>query len=123
MNYQKAAAPFVKEKFIRANEAFLVNDIELGFKSLEDAHVLGQYSTYWHTLAHLEMLKYGWKTRDIKEVAGQVFRIIGALTKTAIGLLPEGNTGGANVSPFKPMPISLENTAKLGKIKKARSRG
>ncbi len=121
MNYQKAAAPFVKEKLIGANEAFSLDNNELGFKSLEDAHVLGQYSTYWHTLAHIEMLKYGWKQRDLKEVSGQVFRIIGALTKTAIGLLPDGNTGGANVSPFKSIPISVENKTTLEKIKNALS--
>lgn len=121
MNYQKAAAPFVKEKFIRANDAFSANNNELGIKFLEDAHVLGQYSTYWHTLAHIKMLKHGWKRRDLKEVSGQAFRIIGALTKTAIGLLPDGNTGGANVSPFKSMPISSENAVKLKKIKSAYS--
>jgi hypothetical protein len=35
--------------------------------------------------------------------------------------LPEGNTGGANVSPFKPMPISQANKAILDKIKHAQS--
>ena len=39
----------------------------------------------------------------------------------AVGLLPEGNTGGANVSPFKPMPISQANNAILDKIKHAQS--
>jgi hypothetical protein len=32
-------------------------------------------------------------------------RIVGAATKTPVGWLPHGNTGGANVSPFRPMPI------------------
>jgi len=30
---------------------------------------------------------------------------IGAATKTAVGLIPTGNTGVSNVSPFKRMPI------------------
>ncbi len=28
-----------------------------------------------------------------------------ATTKTVFGLVPVGNTGGSNVSPFKPMVI------------------
>ena len=59
--------------------------------------------------------------RDLKEIFGQIFRMLGALTKTPIGLLPEGNTGGANVSPFKPMSISPENKAILEKIRNAQS--
>jgi hypothetical protein len=47
--------------------------------------------------------------------------MLGALTKTPIGLLPEGNTGGANVSPFKSMSISPENKAILEKIRNAQS--
>ena len=45
---------------------------------------------------------------NIQEVAGQIFRISGAVTKTIFGLIPSGNTGGSNVSPFKRMPISPE---------------
>jgi hypothetical protein len=39
-------------------------------------------------------------------MAGQVVRILGAATKTIFGLVPSGNTGGSNVSPFKSMAIS-----------------
>ena len=94
---------------------------ETEFKALEDAHVIGQHSTFHHTRVHYEMLKFGLKRKDTKEVFGQLFRLIGAVTKTAIGLLPEGNTGGANVSPFKPMPISQANKAILDEIKHAQS--
>jgi hypothetical protein len=51
------------------------------------------------------MLKIGWKKRDVREIFGQLFRIIGASTKTPFGIYPTGNTGGANISPFKPLPI------------------
>ncbi|MCT8328883.1 DUF3703 domain-containing protein [Albidovulum sediminis] len=54
---------------------------------------------------HWHMLRWGLRQRDAKEVAGQVLRIAGAATKTAVGLVPIGNTGGANVSPLKPMPV------------------
>ena len=46
------------------------------------------------------------------EIAGQLFRIVGAATKTALGLVPIGNTGGANISPFKKLPLDAD-TAEL----------
>ena len=58
------------------------------------------------------------RQRNIQEVAGQIFRVFGALTKTIFGLIPSGNTGGSNVSPFKKMPVSPELQAI---IKTARS--
>nr|WP_136251537.1 DUF3703 domain-containing protein [Ningiella ruwaisensis] len=121
MNFTQAAQSYVDKKLKDAQHAFLHQDDEAGFKALEDAHVIGQHSTYHHTRVHYEMLKFGLKQSDMKEVFGQIFRIIGAITKTAIGLLPEGNTGGANVSPFKPMPVSPANKAILDKIKNAQS--
>jgi hypothetical protein len=51
------------------------------------------------------MLVWAWKQRDLGEFFGQLFRIVGAATKTFIGLVPQGNSGGANVSPFRSMPL------------------
>lgn len=121
MNFTQAAKPYILQKLSVAHKSFSNNDKKAAFKALEDAHVIGQHSTYHHTRVHYEMLKFGIKRRDLKEVSGQIFRMLGALTKTAIGLLPAGNTGGANVSPFKPMPISPENKAILEKIRNAQS--
>jgi hypothetical protein len=42
------------------------------------------------------------------KVAGQIFRIFRAVTKTIFGQIPSGNTGGSNVSPFKKIPVSPE---------------
>tara|TARA_R110001583_G_scaffold182901_1_gene341032 strand:+ start:1283 stop:1567 length:285 start_codon:yes stop_codon:yes gene_type:complete len=76
------------------------------FAALEDAHVIGQHSTFYHCLIHCKMLQHVLRNRDWRAILGQVIRIIGATTKTAIGLVPEGNTGGTNISPFKRLPIS-----------------
>jgi hypothetical protein len=78
------------------------------FAHLERAHVLGQASTREHVCVHWRMLLWAWRHRDAREFFGQVYRLTGAATKTFIGLVPTGNTGGANVSPFKPMPIDPE---------------
>ena len=45
---------------------------------------------------------------DRREVAGQLMRIALVPVGHLIGRLPVGNTGGANVSAFKPMVISPE---------------
>lgn len=87
-------------------------DLESAFRHLERAHVLGQAVTVEHTRVHWLMLKIGWKKRDWREIFGQLFRIVGASTKTPFGIYPTGNTGGANVSPFRPMPIP-ENLQKI----------
>ncbi|MBK8466500.1 MAG: DUF3703 domain-containing protein [Chloracidobacterium sp.] len=75
------------------------------FRHLERAHVLGQASTYQHTRVHWRMLKLGFKMRSPHEIWGQFIRIIGASTKTLLGVYPTGNTGGSNVWFFKSMPI------------------
>jgi hypothetical protein len=83
-------------------------DPEHGFHHLERAHVLAQAATREHVRVHWRMLCWGWRKRDAREVFGQAFRLVGAATKTFIGLVPAGNTGGANVSAFRPMPVDPE---------------
>jgi hypothetical protein len=92
-----------------------VGDLAGAFQHLERAHVLGQSVTADHTRVHWKMLKIGWKRRDAREVFGQIIRIIGAATKTAFGIYPKGNTGGADVYFFKPMPIPEDLQAILDK--------
>jgi hypothetical protein len=63
------------------------------------------------------MLAWAVKQRDVGEALGQLLRIVGAATMTAFGLVPHGNTGGANVSPIKPMPIPHDLEAILLKAR------
>ena len=88
------------------------------FRHLERAHVLGQSSTYYHTRIHWLMLKRGIKVNDRREVVGQALRVAGAATKTPLGIYPAGNTGGANVSPFRRMPIPEDLKVVLDKANK-----
>ncbi|GEA11033.1 DUF3703 domain-containing protein [Alteromonas sp. KUL49] len=117
--FKRKITPFIYEKLASAERARLQGDLETEFKYLEDAHVLGQQSTYFHTLVHWRMFVFGWRQRSIKEMLGQTLRLVGALTKTFLGLLPTGNTGGSNVSAFKPMSISKENQAILDIVNRA----
>jgi Protein of unknown function (DUF3703) len=74
-------------------------DLAAAFARLERAHVLGQPSTLLHVRAHWHMLRWGLRTHSVREALGQLLRLAGAATKTPFGLVPTGNTGGANVSP------------------------
>ena len=51
------------------------------------------------------MLKFGFRQKDIKEIVGQIIRLLVGGWKSFINHVPLGNTGGANVPPLKRMPI------------------
>ncbi len=109
--FSRNIAPFVDGELRQANDAELVGQTALAFSHLERAHILGQASTYQHVRVHLRMLQWGLRHRRPREVLGQVFRLFGAATKTAIGLVPEGNTGGANISALQAMPVPQDLNA------------
>jgi Protein of unknown function (DUF3703) len=105
MSYRENIRPYIELELEQSKSLEAQNDLEKAFHHLERAHVLGQQDTYWHIKIHQEMLRLAAKQGDGKEIAGQLLRIVGASTKTPLGIYPTGNTGGANVSPVKPMPI------------------
>nr|WP_221627129.1 DUF3703 domain-containing protein [Pontibacter sp. Tf4] len=75
------------------------------WRHLERAHILGQPYPLAHTAVHWQMLSFGFKTRNRKEVIGQLPRLLVGGIKSWAGMIPLGNTGRANVPPLKPMPI------------------
>ncbi|MBK6722397.1 MAG: DUF3703 domain-containing protein [Acidobacteria bacterium] len=98
----------IQHELSRSVEFEKAGRLEDAFRHLERAHVLGQASTFEHTRVHLRMLKLGWKMHSLREIYGQIIRVIGAATKTPLGIYPTGNTGGSNVWFFKPMPIAAD---------------
>jgi Protein of unknown function (DUF3703) len=80
-------------------------DAEDEWRHLERAHVLSQPMAGPHVRTHLAMLGYGIRHRDRREIVGQLVRLVVAAPGTWAGRYPVGNTGGANVSALKPMPI------------------
>ncbi len=104
--FSRNIAPAVQSEIALAKELATSGELAESFHHLENAHVLGQASTWWHVKVHFLMLLWAIRQRDFRECIGQIVRIVGAATKTAIGLVPAGNTGGSNISPFKKLPIS-----------------
>lgn len=108
----------VESELAAARAAELDGAPSTGFRHLERAHVLGQSSTVQHVRVHLHMLTWAMRRHNLREVFGQILRVIGAAAGTWAGLVPHGNTGGANVSAFKPMAIPDDLA---GQIARARS--
>lgn len=87
-----------------ARDARDSGDPRRAFAHLERAHILGQRHTWLHVRSHVGMLGIAWQQRDSREIAGQLIRIVAAALFSRLWI-PEGNTGGANVSAMQPMPI------------------
>lgn len=100
--------PGLREAFASELEAARLalrdGQLELAFRHLERAHILGQRHTGAHVAVHWWMLLIGMRRGDAREVFGQMARVTAALLFSRIWV-PLGNTGGANVSAFKPMLV------------------
>lgn len=108
MPFRSHIRPFVDSELAQARHMRVAQDYNAEFHHLERAHILGQASTIEHVRVHVLMFVWALRRRRVRELFGQAVRIIGAATKTAFGLVPAGNTGGSDVSPFKPMPIPAD---------------
>ena len=90
-----------------ANAATLGGRTEVAFHHLERAHILSQRHTWEHVHVHWLMLRLGASEGSWREVLGQFSRIVAAAVFSRIWV-PAGNTGRANVSALKPMPIPAD---------------
>lgn len=104
---EKLKWAFSKE-MTKAKDLYSRKEYRSCFYHLERAHILGQLNVTTHTLSHFWMLKVGLRTRDVKEVIGQLVRLPLGIIGSLVGVVPTGNTGGSNVSAIKSMDISDE---------------
>ena len=105
---------FIDEELLLYRARWRLADYAGSWQALERAHVLAQSQALQHTRIHLLMLVFAMRRGNWHEVAGQIFRLIVAPIGSLTGTAPLGNTGGADVSAFQPMPISDEMRRKLG---------
>jgi len=109
--------PYVESEILAAREAESRREPDIAFSHLERAHVLGQASTVEHVRVHWHMFLWSIRQRNVRECLGQLLRIVGAAISTAVGLTPQGNTGGTNVSPFKSMPLPPELASRIHEVR------
>lgn len=97
-----------QETMSQARAAASQGHLDDAFALLERAHIIGQLWIGPHLLAHWEMLRVGLLRRDFREIMGQILRLVLVIPGTWVGRLPDGNTGGADVNPFRPMPLPAD---------------
>lgn len=96
-----------------ANQARDRGDLSAEWNHLERAHILSQPLVLPHIRTHLDMIGWAVRRHDRHEFAGQLLRLLLAGPGSITGRYPVGNTGGANVSAFRPMPIPEDLRALL----------
>lgn len=101
-----------RAELLAASDAIAGGDTESAFRHLGRAHIISQRYTWQHVHVHWLMLKLGASTGDWREVFGQLSRIIAATFFSRIWV-PVGNTGRADVSAMRPMPIPEDLRALL----------
>ena len=101
-----------------AHEARDRDDTGTEWHHLERAHILSQPMAGPHVRTHLAMIGSALRRRDRREILGQLFRLIVAGPGSFTGKYPVGNTGGANVSAFAPMPIPDDLQAILDGVRR-----
>jgi hypothetical protein len=82
-------------------------------EALATAHILSQPWAWPHVRVHLAMLGLALRTRDGREVRGQLVRAVVAGPGSLTGRYPVGNTGRSDVSATAPMPVAPDLAALL----------
>lgn len=88
-----------------AGKAFSNEEFKASWRHLERAHILGQAWPIQHTQSHWHMIRFAFRIKNVKEIVGQIPRLLIGGIKSFVGEIPVGNTGGADVPPLRPMQI------------------
>lgn len=87
--------------------------LDAAWACLEAAHIVGQRETRLHVTAHAAMLALAWRTRNRRELLGQILRLLAAALATWLWI-PTGNTGRSHVSAFKRLPLPVDLAERVG---------
>jgi hypothetical protein len=110
-------SPAVHSVFVRelehARNAESDGEVARLWTHLERAHVLSQAHAWSHVRVHVRMAAFALRRRDLREILGQIPRILLAAPGSWTGRAPRGNTGGVNVGISTPMEILADLQALL----------
>jgi hypothetical protein len=93
------------------------------WRHLERAHVLSQAYAWPHVRVHGRMFAFARRSGDLRELLGQLPRLLLAAPGSWTGRAPRGNTGGADVGIFTPMEVPAELEALLSEPVSSSPRG
>ncbi len=112
----KKLKPYFQKELNAYQKALAINDLPKAWRHLERSHVIGQAYPYEHSYVHWKMLLFGIQIKSGKEILGQIPRLLVGGVKSFVGTIPVGNTGGANISAIKPLPIEADLQAVFKKL-------
>lgn len=101
------------DELAAARSARARGEADTEWSHLERAHILSQPMAGPHVRTHVAMLAVGVRRRRGREILGQVVRLVVAGPGSWSGRYPVGNTGGADVSALRPMPVPEDLRATL----------
>ena len=94
-----------EHELAQAAEGQARGELASAWNHLERAHILSQAHAWAHLRVHGALFAFAWRTRNTRELLGQLPRLLLAVPGSLLGRAPRGNTGGANVGLFTPMPL------------------
>ena len=100
-----ALRPHYRRELESARREFTARNYVASWRHLERAHIIGQPYPVSHTAVHFRMLWFGIRLKNLREIIGQLPRLLVGGVKSFVGRIPVGNTGGADVPALQPMPI------------------
>lgn len=103
------------EEYKNYRKYYLLTQFKQAWYHLERAHILGQQYPFQHTFIHWKMLQFGFKIKSLNEILGQIPRLFLGGIKSFVGIIPIGNTGGANIPALKTLPIPKDLNKILSK--------
>jgi len=83
-----ALRPYYLRELRAYQECILKGELLKAWPYLERAHILGQPYTIEHTAVHFKMLLFGILTRNVKEIIGQLPRLLVGGIKSWAGTIP-----------------------------------
>lgn len=101
----QSVRPHYRTELAASEAARAMGDLAREWHHLERAHILGQRWPMEHNAVHWRMLKFGFRTKNTREIIGQLPRLVLGGVKSFVGTVPIGNTGGANIPALKTLPL------------------
>lgn len=106
--FPKSLLTSYREELNSYKSSLAAGHLSIAWRHLERAHIIGQAYPLPHTQVHWLMLKFGFSIKSKREILGQIPRLLAGGMKSFVGVIPVGNTGGANVPPLRPMEIPYD---------------
>lgn len=91
---------FIRNEYEGFQLAVQLGDVGQSWHRLQRIHIVSQHNIYYHVWSHFIMLRYAIQIRSVKEVFGQMIRLMLAPLGNLTGRIPFGNRGTSDVSPF-----------------------